>query len=169
MRILLIQGANMTHLGKRQPAIYGTTTAAELDAMLQAHAAAKGCHLDIFYANHEGAAIERVYAAAGGVAAGGVDRADGLLMNPAGFSYAGHALRDCVTGSGLPYVEVHMSNVEARGIHSVLAQAARGVIFGFGLQSYVLGLEALLTMLEHDAAAVKSAGLVRGARLIARN
>ena len=159
MRILLIQGANMTHLGKRQPTIYGTTTAAELDAMLQAHAVAKGYHLDIFYANNEGAAIERVYAAAGGV-----DRADGLLMNPAGFSYAGHALRDCVTGSALPYVELHMSNVEARGIHSVLAQAAHGVIFGFGLQSYFLGLEAMLTMLARDAATVKSAGPVRSAR-----
>jgi len=140
-RILLLQGANMIHLGKREPEIYGTTTAAELDEMLQNHASANGYTLDIFYTNLEGEAINRIYQAADS----GVD---GLVMNPAGFNYAGYALRDCVKGTGLPYVEVHMTNIERRGIQSVLASVADGVIFGFGIDSYTLGLNAMLHILS---------------------
>jgi 3-dehydroquinate dehydratase II len=140
-RILLIQGANMVHLGKREPQFYGTTTAKELDAMLQGHAKSKAYGLDIFYTNIEGEAINRIYEAA----AAGVH---GLVMNPAGFNYAGYALRDCVKGAALPYVEVHMTNVEARGIHSVLGPVANGVVHGFGTYSYILGLEAMLHLLS---------------------
>ena len=143
-RILLIQGANMCHLGKREPEFYGTTTAAELDAMLQAYARTRGMELDIFYTNVEGEAITRIYEAANnGVA--------GLVMNPAGFNYSGYALRDCVKGAGLPYIEVHMSNVEARGIPCVVAPAAQGVIFGLGTYSYVLGLEAMMHLLSQKS------------------
>ena len=140
-RILLLQGANMIRLGKREPEIYGTTTAKELDEMVQAHAAKSGYALEIFYTNVEGEAINRIYAAAD---AG----FDGLVMNPAGFNHAGYALRDCVRGAGLPYVEVHMSNVERRGIHSVLSAVAEGVVYGFGTYSYILGLEAMLNLLS---------------------
>lgn len=139
-RILLLQGANMIHLGKREPKIYGTTTASELDEILKNHASANGYALDIFYTNLEGEAINRIYEAADS----GVD---GLVMNPAGFNYAGYALRDCVKGAGLPYVEVHMTNIERRGIHSVLASVADGVIFGLGIHSYTLGLDAMLHIL----------------------
>jgi len=140
-RILLLQGANMIRLGKREPEIYGTTTAKELDEMVQAHAAKNGYALEIFYTNVEGEAINRIYAAADA----GVD---GLVMNPAGFNHAGYALRDCVRGAGLPYVEVHMSNVEKRGIHSVLSVVAEGVVYGFGTYSYSLGLDAMLNLLS---------------------
>ena len=140
-RILLVQGANMVHLGKREPEIYGTTTAVELDAMLQEHAKAKGYALNIFYTNVEGEAVSRIYEAA----KSGID---GLVMNPAGFNYAGYALRDCVKGAGLPYVEVHMTNIEKRGIPSVLANVANGVISGFGVESYILGLEHMLHILS---------------------
>ncbi len=140
-RILLLQGANMIYLGKREPEIYGTTTATELDEMVQNHANANDYALDIFYTNLEGEAINRIYEATDS----GVD---GLVMNPAGFNYAGYALRDCVKGTGLPYVEVHMTNIERRGIHSVLASAADGVIFGFGIESYSLGLNAMLHILS---------------------
>src|SRR5215468_2062508 len=129
-RILLVQGANLTYLGKREPVIYGTTTAAELDARLRAHAREKGYELEIFYTNVEGEAINRIYEAADA----GVD---GLVMNPAGFSYAGYALKDCVKGAGLPYVEVHISNVAKRNIHCVLSDAAEGMITGFGMHSYI--------------------------------
>ena len=139
--ILLVQGANMVYLGKREPEIYGTTTPHEMDAMVQEHAKAKGYVLDIFYTNIEGEAINRIYQAADS----GVD---GLVMNPAGFSYAGYALRDCIKGTGLPYVEVHISNVKRRGISSVLASAAEGVVFGFGMYSYILGLEGILDILD---------------------
>lgn len=139
-RILLVQGANMCHLGKREPQVYGTTTAAELDASLQEHARSKGFALEIFYTNVEGEAISRIYQAVG-------DGFDGLVMNPAGFNYSGYALRDCVKGAGLPYVEVHMTNVDARGIPCVVAPVANGVIFGLGTYSYILGLEAMLHLL----------------------
>ncbi len=140
MKIQLIQGANMVWLGKREPELYGTTTAAELDAMLLAHAAAKGCALDIFYTNHEGEAIDRIYAAA-------EDGVDGLLMNPAGFTYAGYALRDCIKAVALPYVEVHMTNIEKRGTRSVIGPVADGVVVGLGVQSYVAGLDGLLAVI----------------------
>jgi 3-dehydroquinate dehydratase-2 len=140
-RILLIQGANMAHLGKREPEFYGTTTAQELDAMLLEHAKSRNYRLDIFYTNVEGEAINRIYQAAN-------EGVDGLVMNPAGFNYAGYALRDCVKGAGLPYVEVHMTNVEARRIQCVIAPVAKGVIYGFGTYSYLLGLEAMLHLLS---------------------
>jgi 3-dehydroquinate dehydratase-2 len=140
-RILLVQGTNMVHLGKREPTIYGTNTAAELDAMLKEHAKAKGYALDIFYTNVEGEAISRIYKAAN-------SSIDGLVMNPAGFNYAGYALRDCVKGAGLPYVEVHMTNIKKRRIPSVLASVANSVISGFGAESYILGLENMLHILS---------------------
>ncbi|HZQ71854.1 MAG TPA: type II 3-dehydroquinate dehydratase [Burkholderiales bacterium] len=140
-KLLLLQGANMSYLGRRQPEIYGTTTAAELDALLLAHAKANGYRLELFYTNVEGEAVDRLYRA--------VDEGvQGLVMNPAGFSHAGYALRDCILALPFPYVEVHMTNIEKRGIRSVLAPAAVGSVFGFGVQSYLLGLEAMLGLLR---------------------
>lgn len=137
VKILLIQGANMVRLGQREPELYGTTTAAELDAMLHEHAAVRGCDLEIFYTNSEGAAIDRIYRAAD-------DGVDGLLMNPAGFTYAGHALRDCIKAVRLPYVEVHMTNQEKRGTHSVLRTVADGYVTSMGVTSYLVGLDGLI-------------------------
>jgi 3-dehydroquinate dehydratase-2 len=144
MKIVLVQGANLTFLGRREPAIYGTTTAAELDAMLQRHAEKHGYVLDIFYSNIEGEAINYIYRA--------VDEGfDGLVMNPARFTYAGFALKDCIKGAGLPYVEVHISNIAKRGIHCVLSDVAEGLITGFGMHSYILGLDAMLEILRARA------------------
>ena len=140
MKILLVQGANMVWLGKREPELYGTTTAAELDAMLQDHAAARGCTLEIFYTNREGDAIDRIYRAA-------EEGVDGLLMNPAGFTYAGYALRDCIKAVALPYVEVHMTNLEKRGTRSVICPVADGFVAGLGVRSYVAGLDGLLAVI----------------------
>lgn len=141
MRILLIQGANMEWLGIRQPELYGTTTAAELDAIMTAEAERLGVDLEIAYTNLEGVAIDRVYEAA----RNGVD---GLLMNPAGFLYAGYALRDCLRGVRLPYVEVHMTNIERRDMHSVMAGEADGIVVGLGIDSYRFGLAALVRVIE---------------------
>jgi 3-dehydroquinate dehydratase II len=140
-KILLVQGANMNFLGRREPELYGRTTAAELDAMLLAHAKTHRYQLEIFYTNIEGEAINRLYRA--------VDEGvQGLVMNPAGFNHAGYALRDCVLALPFPYVEVHMTNIEARGIKPVIAPVAVGAIYGFGMNSYVLGLEAMLKLLR---------------------
>lgn len=145
-RILLIQGPNLSYLGEREPEIYGTTTAAEIDAMCEAHAAEHGYTLDIFYTHVEGEAIGRIYQ--------GLDEgADVLVMNPAGMSYAGYAMRDCLRAVApkLPYVEVHLSNTGARGIHSIPGEAAAGVIAGFGPHSYLLALEAALALVARKS------------------
>ena len=141
MKILLLQGANLTYLGKREPEIYGTTTPDELDAMLKEHAKEKGFELDIFYTNIEGEAINRIYKAADS----GVD---GLVMNPAGFTYAGYALKDCIKGSGLRYVEIHISNIAKRNIHCVLSEISEGLITGFGMNGYILALDAMVHILK---------------------
>ena len=144
-KVLVIQGANLVHLGKREPQFYGTTPREEYDRVIEAHASAHGYEVEIVYTNVEGVAIDAIYEAHG-------KGLDGLLMNPAGFTYAGYALRDCVKAVALPYVEVHISHIERRGTRSVVAEAAEGVIFGFGLHSYVLGLDALLNLLQTGAA-----------------
>ena len=141
-KILVLQGANMTYLGRRQPELYGTTTAAELDEMMRAHAHKNKYELEIFYTHVEGEAIQRLYQA--------VDTGvDGLVMNPAGFLYAGYALRDCLRAVNFPYVEVHMTNIEKRGIHSILADTSVGMIAGFGVDSYLLGLDAMCSILKN--------------------
>lgn len=146
MRILLLQGANMEWLGLRQPELYGTTTAAELDVIMEAEAKRLGVDLEIAYTNVEGAAIDRIYQAAR-------DGVDGLLMNPAGFLYAGYALRDCLRSVRMPYIEVHMTNIERRQMHSVLAAEADGLVVGLGIDSYRFGLEALVRILARRAPA----------------
>jgi 3-dehydroquinate dehydratase II len=141
VKILLLQGANLTFLGRREPEIYGSTTPAELDAMLRRHAQDHAYQREIFYTNIEGEAINRIYQA--------VDEDfDGLVMNPAGFTYAGFALKDCIKGAGLPYVEVHISNIAKRNINCVLSDVAEGMITGFGIHSYILGLDAMLEILK---------------------
>jgi 3-dehydroquinate dehydratase II len=144
LKILLLQGPNMSYLGRRQPELYGKTTAAELDAMLLKHAETNNHKLEIFYTHSESEAIERLYRA--------VDQKfDGLVMNPAAFLFAGYALRDCLRAVPFPYVEVHMTNIEKRGIRSILAEAAVGFIAGFGVNSYVLGVDAMLRHLQANA------------------
>jgi len=140
-KILLIQGSNMNLLGIRQPEIYGTTTAAELDQMMREYAQKKGIDLEIFYTNSEGECIDRIIKAY-------YDKVDALVMNPGGFTYAAYAIRDTIKGVKIPYIEVHLSNHYERGIHSVIAPAAQGIIMGLGIQVYFLGLDAALTLIS---------------------
>jgi len=141
MKLLLIQGANMEYLGRRQPELYGTSTAKELDSLLRRHARALGVTLDILYTNTEGEAVSAIYKA---------ERAgiDGILFNPAGFLHAGHALRDCLRSIQAPAIEIHITNIEKRGYESVTSGAAVGMIAGFGIQSYVMALDAMVARLK---------------------
>jgi 3-dehydroquinate dehydratase II len=141
MKLLLIQGANMEYLGRRQPDLYGTITARELDAILRRQARSLDVTLDILYTNTEGEAVTAIFKA---------DRAnvDGILFNPAGFLHAGHALRDCLKSIRAPAIEIHMTNIERRGYGSVTSEAAVGMIAGFGVDSYVLALEAMVSRLR---------------------
>jgi 3-dehydroquinate dehydratase-2 len=143
MKLLLIQGANLCSLGQRQGATYDTPTLAEIDARLLRHAERFGYALDIFQTNSEGAAIDKVYES---VAAG----IDGLLANPAGVTYNALALRDCLGYVAAPYVEIHLTNIDQREIRSALSSVAVGVVHGFGVDSYLIGLEALLRHLKHE-------------------
>jgi 3-dehydroquinate dehydratase-2 len=141
MRLLLIQGANMEYLGTRQPELYGTTTAKELNSIVRRKARDLAVTLDILYTNTEGEAVSTIFRA---------DREglDGLLFNPAGFLHAGHALRDCLKSIRAPAIEIHMTNIEKRGYGSVTAEAAAGLIAGFGVDSYILALDAMVSRLR---------------------
>ena len=141
MKLLLIQGANMEYLGTRQPELYGTTTAKELDALLRRQAKQLDVSLDILYTNTEGEAVSAIFKA---------DRArvDGILFNPAGFLHAGHALRDCLRSIHAPAIEIHITNIEKRGYGSITSEAAIGMIAGFGVNSYVLALDAMVARLR---------------------
>jgi 3-dehydroquinate dehydratase-2 len=140
MKLLLIQGANMEYLGIRQPELYGTTTAKELNSMVRRRARDLGVDLEILYTNTEGEAVSAIFRA---------DRQgiDGVLFNPAGFLHAGHALRDCLKSIKAPAIEIHMTNIEKRGYGSITAEAAVGVIAGFGVDTYLLALEAMVARL----------------------
>lgn len=141
MKLLLVQGANMEWLGKRQPELYGTTTATELDAILNTRARELGVDLEIVYTNVEGEAVSAIYRA---MRAG----LDGLLFNPAGFLHAGYALRDTLRSIDIPAIEIHMTNIEKRGFGSATAEAAVGSIAGFGIDSYRLALDAMVQRLR---------------------
>lgn len=139
MKILVLHGPNLNLLGEREPEIYGRTTLAEIDAGLRERAARRGAEVDCFQSNHEGALIDRIQEAP--------SWADAILINPAGLTHTSVVLRDALAATGLPVVEVHLSNVFAREPfrhHSYVSPIARGVVAGFGPTSYRLGLEALL-------------------------
>lgn len=134
----------MNWLGRREPELYGTTSAMDLEKMLIRYAQRAGHSLKVFQTNIEGEAINRIYRAT-------EEAGDGLLMNPAGFTYAGHALRDCLKAVRLPYVEVHMTNLEKRGVHSVTASVADGFVAGMGVTSYFIGFDGLVEIIARRA------------------
>ena len=109
----------------------------------------RGLTLDIYYTNLEGAAISRIYQAVR-------DGVDGLVMNPAGFLYAGYALKDCLKSIPLPYIEVHMTNIDKREKTSVTAAESDGMITGLGVRSYVLALDAVAGVISDRRAATKA-------------
>jgi 3-dehydroquinate dehydratase-2 len=141
-RILVLHGPNLNTLGTREPAVYGTTTLDDIHAELSELAKEHGGELEFFQSNHEGALIDRIQEAP--------SWADGILVNPGGLTHTSVVLRDALAASGLPVVEVHLSNVFARESfrhHSYISPIAWGVVAGFGAASYRLGLQALLERL----------------------
>ncbi len=141
--IQIIHGPNLNLLGQREPGVYGSVTLAEIDARLKAFADEHQIELQSMQSNHEGDLIDAIHQAAGW--------AEGLVINPGAYTHYSYALRDAIAGVGLPAVEVHLSNVQAREPFrhtSVVAPACIGQISGFGWQSYRLGLEALVDWLE---------------------
>ncbi|CAN5636854.1 type II 3-dehydroquinate dehydratase [soil metagenome] len=147
MKIAVISGPNLNLLGRREPAIYGTTTLPQIEDRLRALAGELGVDLDTYQSNAEGALIDYIQASA--------DRVDGFLVNAAGLTHTSVALRDALTGMGRPFVEVHLTNPAAREEFrhgSLLSDCAAGVVVGFGAESYLLGLRGLVARLTEGAA-----------------
>ncbi|MEZ4354044.1 MAG: type II 3-dehydroquinate dehydratase [Myxococcota bacterium] len=139
MRILVIHGPNLNLLGRREPDVYGKQTLADIDADLAAAADELDVSLDVFQSNHEGELIDRIQQAMG--------VADGILINPGGYTHSSVALRDALAATALPIVEVHLSNVFAREPfrhHSYVSPIALGVVSGLGARGYRYGLDALV-------------------------
>jgi 3-dehydroquinate dehydratase-2 len=141
--ILILHGPNLNLTGLREPEVYGTTTLAEIDEMLRALGAERGLDVRSFQSNHEGALVDALHDARGWAA--------GAVFNPGALAHYSYALRDAVAAVSFPVIEVHMSMVAAREAFrhtSVIAPACRGQVAGFGVRSYVLGLEGLAGMLS---------------------
>ncbi|MEP6572136.1 MAG: type II 3-dehydroquinate dehydratase [Gemmatimonadota bacterium] len=143
MLIAVLNGPNLNLLGQREPEIYGRTTLPEIEALLRAEGARLGVGIEWMQTNHEGAFVDAVQGLGG--------RADGALINGAAFTHTSIAIRDALLAVRIPFVEIHLSNLFAREPerhHSRFADLALGVVSGFGPQSYLLGLQALVGRLR---------------------
>jgi 3-dehydroquinate dehydratase-2 len=143
LRICVLHGPNLNLLGTRDPAVYGSTTLAEIDAELARRAAARRAEVRCAQSNLEGELVELIQRARGW--------ADAILINPGGYTHTSVAIRDALDAVALPAVEVHLSNLHAREPFrhgSLTAAKCIGQICGFGAQSYYLGLDAALCHVE---------------------
>lgn len=145
IRILVINGPNLNLLGRREPAVYGAKTLAEIETEIADAAADAGCEVAFFASNHEGAIVDRLQEAA--------DDADAVVLNPGALTHYSYCIRDAVAAIGVPVVEVHLSNIAGREAfrrESVIAPACAGQISGFGSRSYLLGLAAAIDLAKED-------------------
>src|SRR5437667_2943548 len=144
MHILVLHGPNLDALGTREPEAYGHDTLAEVDRRLGTLARELGVEIECQQSNHEGVLIDALHRARG--------RSHGVLLNAGGLTHTSVALRDAVTASGLPVVEVHLTNPNAREPFrhaSFISGAALGLVQGFGADSYLLGLRGLAARVAH--------------------
>lgn len=141
--VLVLHGPNLNLLGTREPEIYGRDTLADIDARLDRLADELGVQVDTFQSNCEGALIDRVQAARHTAAA--------IVINAGGYTHTSVALRDALAATGLPIVEVHLSNLHKREEfrhRSLIADIAVGQVLGFGAHSYELGLRAAAALVR---------------------
>ena len=143
MKILVLHGPNLNLFGRREPHIYGRTTLAEINAMLEKLAAELGVTLVIVQSNHEGVLVDFLHA--------NIDLAQGAIVNPAGLTQHGVPLHDAIKAMPFPVLEIHMSNIAAREewrTHSIISPAVKGTIQGLGPHSYLLGLRGLAALAQ---------------------
>lgn len=146
LHVLVLHGPNLNLLGTREPTVYGEVTLAEINDRLMGLGKELGVSVEVRQSNIEGELVTWIQQAP--------SQFQGLVFNPAAYTHTSIALRDAVTGVGLPMVEVHLSNIHRReGFRrrSYLASVSLGQISGFGPQSYLLGLRALVHELENKA------------------
>lgn len=139
MKIAVIHGPNLRLLGRREPEVYGSHTLDDVNRVLSDLADELDVDLETFQSNHEGELVDYVDDASA--------RVDGFLINPGAYTHTSIALRDALVGVDRPFVEVHLSNTAGRERfrrHSYLSGVASGVVYGFGVQSYLLGLRGLV-------------------------
>lgn len=145
MRILILNGPNMNLLGLREPAVYGTGTYQDLLRLIRSRAEELGAEVEFFQSNHEGALVDAIQNAWG--------KADGIIINPAAYTHTSVALLDAVKAVGIPTVEVHMSDPDARDDFrrvSYIRQACIATIKGRGMQGYLDALELLCRRPQGD-------------------
>ena len=148
MRILVVHGPNLNLLGRREPARYGTRTLLEINEELRSLAVEMGATISCVQSNHEGVLIDHIHNA--------IDSMDGIVINPGGLGHTSVSLRDALAAVGLPFVEVHLTNIHARESfrqQTLLSDIAMGTIAGFGGLSYSLGLRGLLAHLFANSGA----------------
>lgn len=142
-KILVIHGPNLDLLGSRQPEIYGILTLPGINAQLKKLAVKEKVEIEILQSNHEGEIVEAIGRAK--------DKFNALLINPAAYTHTSIAIRDAIEAIELPVVEVHLSNIFAREEfrhNSLISPVAKGIISGFGLDSYLLGLQAAIKLTQ---------------------
>lgn len=142
-KVLVVNGPNLNLSGKREVSLYGQHTLEDINSVLRNYATSMEVELRAVQSNHEGEIIDAIHEAMGW--------ADGILINPGAFTHYSYAIRDAIAAVALPTVEVHLTNIHAREefrCRSVIAPVCLGQISGFGPNSYLLGLKALVEALE---------------------
>lgn len=142
--LLVLNGPNLNLLGKREPQHYGTASLDQIEADMQSLAQTLGCKLQFLQSNAEHELVEHIHQAM-------QQGIDFVLLNPAAFTHTSVALRDAMAASGIPFIEVHLSNISAREPfrqHSYFSDIAVGVISGLGAQGYTLALQAAVEYLS---------------------
>jgi 3-dehydroquinate dehydratase-2 len=135
-----MHGPSLNLLGTREPAIYGTKTLAQINAILVSYGRERGVEIAAYQSNHEGDLIDCIHAAA-------AEGYDAIVLNPGAYTHTSMAIADAIRAVPVPVIEVHLSNIFARGperAKSVTAAACRGIVSGFGHESYLLGIDAAL-------------------------
>jgi 3-dehydroquinate dehydratase-2 len=143
MKILFLNGPNLNLLGKREPTVYGTSTLGDIEKAVRAEAVGLGVEIGFRQSNLEGDLVTWIQESKGTV--------DVIVLNAAGYSHTSVAIRDAISAVGVPVIEVHLSNIHAREEfrrQSLIAPVCKGMIAGFGLNSYLLGLRAAVNVTE---------------------
>jgi 3-dehydroquinate dehydratase II len=145
LSILVLHGPNLNLLGQREPGIYGSLTLADINRLLEAEGQNLQAKVTVLQSNHEGVLLDAIH--------GSLGQHQGIVINAGAYTHTSVALRDAIAAVNLPTVEVHLSNIYRREDfrhHSYIAPVVIGQISGFGVQSYLLGLQALIHHLRKD-------------------